>query len=187
MINNKNRFLPAAAGLMTVFLGCAAVPAAALAEDLSSVVGTALSSNPDVAEARNRWRARRDEVREAEGGFLPSVDLNAGIGYEYTDSPGTRARGIDSNELTRKELGLNVRQMLFDGWGTESEVERQKARTDSAAARLLASPRMCSAPSRIGSPRVSDRPLPSRASRVPGRRGRRSGIVISVRGEAPTG
>ncbi len=106
--------------------------------NLAGVVREALSSNPDVAEARNQWLSRREEVRQAEGGYLPSVDLNAGIGYEYTDSPSTRAARGDSNELTRKELGLNVRQMLFDGWGTRSEVERQNARTDSAAARLLA-------------------------------------------------
>ena len=104
---------------------------------LSEVVREALSSNPDVAEARNQWLARRDEVRQAKGGFLPSVDLNAGIGYENTDSPTTRANDGGSNELTRKELGLNVTQMLFDGWGTRSEVERQEARTASAAARLL--------------------------------------------------
>lgn len=112
--------------------------AAGPSNDLEAAVSDALTSNPDVAEARNQWLARREEVRQAEGGFLPSVDLDAGIGYEYTDSPGTRAAGNGSEELTRRELGLTVRQMLFDGWGTRSEVERQKARTDSAAARLLA-------------------------------------------------
>lgn len=105
--------------------------------DLRGVVSEAISSNPDVAEARNQWRARREEVRRAEGGFFPNVDLNAGIGYERTDSPSTRAREGGSNDLTRRELGLSIRQMLFDGWGTRSEVERQQARTDSAAARLL--------------------------------------------------
>lgn len=106
--------------------------------DLTDVARQALSTNPDVAEARHQWLARREEVREAEGGFLPSLDLNAGIGYEYTDSPGTRAAGNGGNDLTRKELGLTVRQMLFDGWGTRSEVQRQQARTNSAAAQLLA-------------------------------------------------
>lgn len=139
MNNKKHGRFSAWAALTALYLVCAAAPAmAAQTKDLASVVATALSSNPDVGEARNIWRARREEVRQAEGGFLPSVDLNAGIGYEYTDSPGTRARGMDSNELTRKELGLNVRQMLFDGWGTQSEVERQQARTESAASRLLA-------------------------------------------------
>jgi adhesin transport system outer membrane protein len=120
------------AGLSLILSG--PVSSAGLAE----VVRQALSSNPDVAEARNQWRARREEIRQAEGGFLPSVDLNAGIGYERTDSPSTRAAGEGANELTRRELGLTVRQMLFDGWGTRSEVQRQEARTDSAAARLLA-------------------------------------------------
>ena len=106
--------------------------------DLAGVVRAALVSNPDVAEARNQWLARREEVRQAEGGFLPTIDLNAGIGYEYTDSPTTRAAGGGSRDLTRRELGLNVRQMLFDGWGTRSEVTRQQARAESAAARLLA-------------------------------------------------
>jgi adhesin transport system outer membrane protein len=110
----------------------------ALAESLPGVVREALSTNPDVSEIRSRWQARREEIRQAEGAYLPSVDLNAGIGYEYTDSPSTRAAGKDSEELTRRELGLTVRQMLFDGWGTRSEVERQQARADSAAARLLA-------------------------------------------------
>ena len=124
-------------GFIIVLTGCCLTEAAS-AESLTGVVREALGTNPDVAEARNQWLARREEVREAEGGFLPSLDLNAGIGYEYTDSPGTRAAGNDSNELTRKELGLTVRQMLFDGWGTRSEVQRQQARTSSAAARLLA-------------------------------------------------
>lgn len=105
--------------------------------DLTAAVQDALLTNPDVAEARNQWLARREEVAQAEGAYLPSVDLNAGIGYEYTDSPSTRSSGRGSAELDRRELGLNIRQMLFDGWGTRSEVDRQMARTDSAAARLL--------------------------------------------------
>ncbi|MDJ0740243.1 MAG: TolC family outer membrane protein [Gammaproteobacteria bacterium] len=139
-MNQKNK-LSLARRSAALCLGLAvlgAPSAAAATRDLAAVVGSALSSNPDVAEARNQWRARRAEVRQAEGGFLPSVDLNAGIGYEYTDSPTTRAADNDSNELTRKELGLNVRQMLFDGHGTRNEVDRQRARTTSAAARLLA-------------------------------------------------
>lgn len=125
--------------LFALYLAMGAVwPVQAQDVELAEVVREALSSNPDVAEARNQWLARREEVRAAEGGFLPSIDLNAGIGYEYTDTPGTRAVEGGSNDLTRKELGLNLRQMLFDGWGTRSEVDRQQARTDASSARLLA-------------------------------------------------
>lgn len=136
MTGNRSTILAPIFGLFSLL----PIPgAAAIAEGgLAQVVSEALSSNPDVAEARSQWLARRAEVRQAEGGYLPSVDLNAGIGYERTDSPTTRAVDGGANDLTRKELGLNVRQMLFDGWGTRSEVARQQARTDSAAARLLA-------------------------------------------------
>ncbi len=128
----------AGAAIVTlVFALIVAAPAWAEVDGLAVVIRDTLSSNPDVAEARDRWLARREEVRQAEGGFLPTVDLNAGIGYEYTDSPSTRAREDGSTELTRKELGLSARQMLFDGWGTRSEVSRQEARADSAAANLL--------------------------------------------------
>jgi len=126
---------PLTGAFLVTILAMEATVAAGL--PLSNVVREALSSNPDVAEARNRWLARREEVRQAEGGLLPSIDLNAGIGYEYTDSPTTRAADGDTNEMDRKELGLNLRQMLFDGGGTRSEIARQQARTNSAAARLM--------------------------------------------------
>ena len=124
--------------LLAAWLAAGPMHAAVPTDDLAAVAGQALATNPDVAEARNQWLARREEVREAEGGYYPSVDLNAGIGYQYTDNPSTRARYDDGNELRRSELGLNVTQMLFDGWGTRNEVERQSARAASAAARLRA-------------------------------------------------
>ena len=135
MIYTSRGIWPAILTLLATLV--ATGPVQATGGDLAGVVRETLSTNPDVAEARNRWLARREEVRAAEGGFLPSLDINAGIGYEYTDSPSTRVREGDSNELTRKELGLTARQMLFDGWGTRSEVSRQQARADSAAAQLL--------------------------------------------------
>ena len=108
----------------------------ASAQPLAEVVAQTLASNPDVAEARSLLQARQEEVERARAGFRPSVDLSAGYGYEYTDSPATRGGGIASEELARKEFGVNASQMLFDGWGTQSELERQQSRRDSAAARL---------------------------------------------------
>lgn len=106
------------------------------AQTLSQVVEMAVSSNPDVVEALSQWEARGEELRQAQAGYLPVLDLTAGIGYEYTDSPGTRAGGDGTAELERAELGLTARQMLFDGHGTSSEVSRQQARRDAQAARV---------------------------------------------------
>jgi adhesin transport system outer membrane protein len=114
------------------------LPSAAVvaATTLAEAVAQTLVSNPDLAEVKSQWEARREEVNRALAGYRPTLDLNAGIGSEHTNSPSTRARGLDSVELTRKEFGLNATQMLFDGWGTSNEVSRQRSRLQSAAARV---------------------------------------------------
>ena len=63
-------------------------------------------------------------------------------GPEYTRFSGDRRRaslgddGGDSDTLLRKEAQLTLSQMLFDGFETRSEVERQTARVSSAAYRV---------------------------------------------------
>jgi len=117
---------------------CGLLPSAAVvaATTLAEAVAQSLVSNPDIAEVKSQWEARREEVKRALAGYRPTLDLNAGIGKEYTNSPSSRARGRGSVDLTRKEFGLNATQMLFDGWGTSNEVSRQRARLQSAAARV---------------------------------------------------
>lgn len=114
--------------LPVMVLLCVAMPLRA--ESLSSVLGYALPNSPDVLEVRNQRDAIAAELTQAEAGYLPTVDLNAGYGYEYTDSPSTRPK--DDEELHRGEFGLTLRQKLFDGSATEAEVERQTARLETA-------------------------------------------------------
>ena len=108
------------------------------AENVVSVVSQALIQDPDVLEIANRHMARQGEIQQAKAGYLPTIDLNAGYGYEFTDSPGTRGNTGDHNteELDRGEFGLVLTQMLWDGAATSSEVDRQEARTASAKNQL---------------------------------------------------
>lgn len=119
-----------------LFGGAVASASVGAAVGLTEVVAQSLASNPELAEVTNQWLARREEVRRALAGYRPTIDLSAGIGREYTDNPGTGRSGRGSVELTRKEVGLSASQMLFDGWGTSNEVLRQRARLESAAARV---------------------------------------------------
>jgi len=112
--------------------------ASASAVTLTEAVDQALEASPEVARAITVWEARQQEVSQARAGYRPTVDLRAGYGWERTDSPGTRAAGSEERELERGEFGLDATQMLFDGWGTASEVERQEARTRSAVAEVAA-------------------------------------------------
>lgn len=71
---------------------------------------------------------------------MPTVDITAGIGYEYTDSPSTRRQigtdGEGTAELQRSEIGLSLRQEIFSGFYTSSEVERTTYATRSEQWRL---------------------------------------------------
>ncbi|WP_415900458.1 TolC family outer membrane protein [Neptuniibacter sp. QD48_11] len=119
-----------------VLLG--AVSTVAYSTSLESVVAEGLTNSPEVQRAINARNAVYQEVRQAKAGYLPSVDLEAGIGYEWTNNTTTRANG-DDVELTRGEARLSIRQMIFDGFATSSEVKRQKARSISADKRLIES------------------------------------------------
>ena len=103
------------------------------ATTLGGAVAQTLDTNPFVLQAVNERRARDFEVDQAKAGYKPKVDLNAGVGYEWSDNPSTRATGDNTEDLTRTELELTLRQMVFDGHLTKYEVERQMARVKSAA------------------------------------------------------
>ena len=60
--------------------------------------------------------------------YYPTIDLRGGVGYEKTDSPTTHAPGFRGDDsLTRKEAGLSLRQMLFDGFDVSNNVSRTEA------------------------------------------------------------
>ncbi len=95
---------------------------------LQEAAQMAVNSNPELQSAQLEREARVHEVRFAEAGYYPEVDAVTGIGRERT-----RDDNNDTEVLTRREAALTAEQMLFDGFGTRSEVERQKARQRSAA------------------------------------------------------
>ncbi len=111
-------------------------PGHAAAIDLKQAVEQALLGSPEVLAGVQQRLSLDEQLNQADAGFLPNVDLTGGIGYERTDSPGTRAVDGDQ-ELLRRELGFLLRQMLFDGFTTKHEVDRQRARIVAKAQELL--------------------------------------------------
>jgi adhesin transport system outer membrane protein len=95
---------------------------------LEQVIEHTLSSNPEILSSRQQLLARENEISGVKAGFLPSLDLELGIGREGTESPATGGSDV---ELTRKESALRLRQLIYDGSATASEVDRQKARYNS--------------------------------------------------------
>lgn len=141
MRSGRQRLLRGAAAItagviFTVGLAVGGLPAAAFT--LEDTVQATLATNPEIGEVAANREAIDQELRQARSLYAPSIDLRGAIGPEYTNSPATRNRLDDDNSetLIRMESQVTLTQMLFDGFSTSSEVDRQLARLDSAAYRV---------------------------------------------------
>jgi len=107
----------------------------AAAETLRGALIQTLQSNPNILVTVKDRYAIGEELRQAKAGYLPTLDATAGYGYEHTDNPFTQSSQLDGSttkRLMRKEAGLAANEMLFDGFDTPSEVNRNQARVCSA-------------------------------------------------------
>ena len=104
-----------------------------IAADLRDAVMETIASNPDVLIAGSERDTVEEQMEQARAGFFPQADITLGSGWEYNDNPATRAGGYNSRNFNRNEAEIFVRQLLYDGHGTESEFERNRARVNSRA------------------------------------------------------
>ena len=124
-LRSFGRFVPAlaAAGLWSI--GVQAIT-------LEDAVREARSSNPLVLGAEAEVRAAGHDVRQARAGYFPSLDLDVGYGREHTNIKQLSVAGNDADDLWRRESGLSVTQLLWDGNATRSEVTRRVSLLNSA-------------------------------------------------------
>jgi adhesin transport system outer membrane protein len=113
-----------------------AVPQHAVAQALPQAVEQAVHSNPEVLAAGSRRLAADEGLKQARAGYLPRIDVNAATGRVRLDSQSTRVVGLSDSSYARHAADLTITQMLFDGFGVSSDVERQGARIDGAAYRV---------------------------------------------------
>ena len=105
---------------------------------LKDAVAIGVLTNPRTAVVQNSRRATDKELDQAKALYLPSIDFNGDTGLEYSDDPGTGG-GLDNDDtetMWRYDTGVTLTQMLFDGYETKYEVERQKRRIQSATSRV---------------------------------------------------
>jgi adhesin transport system outer membrane protein len=112
----------AVALLMAAGAACAqtSTVASAAADPLRHSVETAVNTNPDVTARFNAYRASVDAVDVARSGFLPHLDLAASVG-RGTERFNTNSLEADQT-LNGHQVGLNLTQLLWDGLGTQSDV-----------------------------------------------------------------
>lgn len=110
------------------------------AQTLSEAMQQGLNAHPEIKAGANARLSVDEQLKAARAGYLPQVDLLAGRGRQGVDTPGTRTpERHDHVSLTRAEGGLQIKQMLFDGFATRSEVERQRATVNARAYELMGS------------------------------------------------
>lgn len=103
--------------------------------DLRCVVQATLHTNPDLLQVIHNFEATNEQVMQAQSGYYPSVDVRALFGREKTRNSNTFQRSVT---LWRKELGITLQEMLFDGYATRNEELRTMAKTDADAYRVYA-------------------------------------------------
>ncbi len=107
-----------------------ALPLVSVAVTLEETVKEVLSTNPQVLERISYFRSVKQDVGIAESGYYPKIDIVAGIGREKTKNSSTLYK---SKYLDREEVGIVLSQNIFEGFGTQSDVNKQLYRVSSAA------------------------------------------------------
>lgn len=114
----------------TVIVTSLVLPSFSFGMTLESAVKDAVINNPEFRAEVKRYHSYEADYRGAKSGYLPSINLNAGIGYEEVDNQSINNVG---DGLTRKEASISLTQNLFNGFGDVNETRRQKYRTNAQA------------------------------------------------------
>ena len=118
-------------GIFAAFLvsATALVPVNAFAETISGALAKAYQLNSQLNSARAGVRVTDEDVAIAKSGYRPTVTGSGAIDYSRT-----RARfdidGIpnETTELVTGSFGVEINQMLFDGFQTKNNVAAAEAR-----------------------------------------------------------
>ncbi|MCF7482988.1 TolC family outer membrane protein [Vibrio sp. J1-1] len=105
-------------------------------QTLEQAVTLTLQNNPDIKSAFNEFTSKRYVNDASTGAYLPSIDLDAGIGYEGLDPSDEVARG--DTDYTRKEASITLTQLIWDGSATLNDIDRTAADAESVRFQLLA-------------------------------------------------
>jgi len=121
---------------LSLFMLLCAAHTSAFADTLVEVIRKTLETNPDVRISVSTRLVADHELRQAQAGYLPSIDFQAGYGKQRSDNYTTFSRNGGALDLDRQEASLTLTQMLFDGFDTRNESLKRAAKVDAAAWRV---------------------------------------------------
>lgn len=86
---------------------------------LKDVVERAVITNPEIENKFHAFKASQQEKNVAKGGYYPRADLSATFREQEKPLP-----NVNNTDVPDRQTQLVLKQMLFDGFATRSEVRR---------------------------------------------------------------
>jgi adhesin transport system outer membrane protein len=108
----------------------------AYAVDLREAVQAALNTNPEIRQAAHNKLATKEERKQAEGTWYPTISVEGSAGLRKLRNPTRRSLGIADQRLEPVEGFVVADQLLWNSGGRTAEIKRQASRTDAAASRI---------------------------------------------------
>lgn len=105
-------------------------------ETLQEAIRKTLQTNPDVLIDAARRKSTGEAAKNARSGLYPRVDVTLDVAAERQNNSTVISSYGSTITQQRNSGSLTLTQMLFDGLGTQREIERNEARVESAAHKL---------------------------------------------------
>lgn len=106
--------------LALVIVGASQTATAQQRMNLQEAASRAVLRHPDVQARLHTLEATSYERNVAFGGYLPTLDLAANVGRNRLDDP----LATTASRYTERNVSVVLRQLLFDGFATSSDVRR---------------------------------------------------------------
>ncbi len=90
---------------------------------LNEMVNEIVTSSPQIKESLFKYNSINEELNISKAGYLPKIDVIGKTG---------RVKVKDAKDYNSSELSLRLKQNIFNGFGTQHAINRDKARINAA-------------------------------------------------------
>jgi outer membrane protein, adhesin transport system len=125
-------------GIGALFAGASGIAMAQSAPvTMEQAIAVAVESNPQIAQAQYNTEAIQFERKQAQGQFLPTLDVEGFAGVRRLQNPTRDTLGISDDVLYPRGVEGRLDWKVFDFGRRRGELLRQAARVDGASLRVL--------------------------------------------------
>ncbi len=115
-----------------------ALTGTASAQSLREALQGLVDTHPAIASGRDAVDAAESGRDRAHANYLPKLDVTTAFGPQYIDSPVTSQAGGGTWVSAAQIAGVQVSQLLFDGFATPAQAEAADLQTEAAQFALAA-------------------------------------------------